>query len=116
MNILMVLTNYTKLGDTKKKTGYYLKELAYPYMFLKKNGHNIDLCSPRGFKTKPDPLSLNYSTDQVIIEFYENTKMQKKLEMTPFALEGLSLTNVCMNSLALPKILSASKETFPIEA
>ena len=43
MNILMVLTNYTELGDTKKKTGYYLKELAYPYMFLKKNGHNIDL-------------------------------------------------------------------------
>ena len=82
MNILMVLTNYTELGDTKKKTGYYLKELAYPYMFLKKNGHNIDLCSPRGFKTKPDPLSLNYSDDQVIIEFYENTKMQKKLEMT----------------------------------
>ena len=31
MNILMVLTSHDKLGDTGKKTGFWLEEFAAPY-------------------------------------------------------------------------------------
>ena len=82
MNILMVLTNRTKLGETDKKTGYFLKEVAYPYYILKRAGHKIDFCSPSGFRVTPDPISLNYDKDEIIIKFFKNNEMQKKLSST----------------------------------
>jgi putative intracellular protease/amidase len=34
MKILMILTSHDKLGDTGRKTGFWLKELALPYYVL----------------------------------------------------------------------------------
>ena len=82
MNILMVLTNHTQLGNTGKKTGYFLREVAYPYSILKKEKHDITLCSPQGGQVSADPLSLDYGDDETIIDFYENEDIQKKLETT----------------------------------
>ena len=35
MKVLMVLTSHDKLGDTGRKTGFWLEELAAPYYEFK---------------------------------------------------------------------------------
>ena len=48
MKILMVLTSHDQLGDTGKKTGFWLEEFAAPYYVLKDAGAQITLASPKG--------------------------------------------------------------------
>ena len=57
MNILMVLTSHSELGDTGKKTGFWLEEFAAPYYVLKDAGHEITLASPKGGQPPLDPKS-----------------------------------------------------------
>jgi putative intracellular protease/amidase len=57
MNILMVLTSHDQLGDTGKKTGFWLEEFAAPYYVLKDAGHAITLASPKGGHPPVDPKS-----------------------------------------------------------
>ena len=57
MNILMVLTSHDQLGDTGKKTGFWLEEFAAPYYVLKDAGHAITLASPKGGQPPLDPKS-----------------------------------------------------------
>ena len=57
MNILMVLTSHAELGDTGKKTGFWLEEFAAPYYVLKDAGHEISLASPHGGQPPLDPKS-----------------------------------------------------------
>lgn len=57
MNILMVLTSHDRLGDTGKKTGFWLEEFAAPYYELKDAGAEITLASPRGGQPPLDPKS-----------------------------------------------------------
>jgi hypothetical protein len=38
MNILIVATSHTQLGDTGRKTGLWLEELAFPYYIFKDAG------------------------------------------------------------------------------
>ena len=48
MKILMVLTSHDRLGDTGRKTGFWLEELASPYYVFKDAGAEIVLVSPEG--------------------------------------------------------------------
>jgi putative intracellular protease/amidase len=57
MKILMVLTSHDQLGDTGKKTGFWLEELAAPYYVLKDAGATITLASPKGGQPPLDPKS-----------------------------------------------------------
>lgn len=57
MNILMVLTSHDKLGDTGKKTGFWLEEFAAPYYIFKDEGATITLASPMGGQPPLDPKS-----------------------------------------------------------
>lgn len=57
MNILMVLTSHDQLGDTGKKTGFWLEEFAAPYYVLKDAGHTLTLASPKGGQPPLDPKS-----------------------------------------------------------
>ena len=57
MNILMVLTSHDQLGDTGKKTGFWLEEFAAPYYVFKDAGANITLASPKGGQPPLDPSS-----------------------------------------------------------
>ncbi len=57
MNILMVLTSHDKLGDTGKKTGFWLEEFAAPYYVLSDAGAKITLASPKGGQPPLDPKS-----------------------------------------------------------
>lgn len=57
MKILMVLTSHDKLGDTGRKTGFWLEELAAPYYAFKDAGADIVLASPQGGQPPLDPKS-----------------------------------------------------------
>jgi putative intracellular protease/amidase len=57
MKILMVLTSHDQLGDTGKKTGFWLEEFAAPLYVLRDAGHEITLASPKGGQPPLDPKS-----------------------------------------------------------
>ena len=57
MKILMVLTSHDKLGNTGRKTGFWLEELAAPYFVFKDAGAEIALASPNGGQPPLDPKS-----------------------------------------------------------
>ena len=57
MNILMVLTTYEQVGDTGKKTGFWLEEFAAPYYVFKDAGAKVTLVSPKGGQPPLDPKS-----------------------------------------------------------
>ena len=57
MKILIVLTSHDQLGDTGKKTGFWLEEFAAPYYVLKDGGATITLTSPKGGQPPLDPKS-----------------------------------------------------------
>src|SRR6187431_2981856 len=57
MKILMVLTSHDELGDTGRKTGFWLEELAAPYYRFKEAGAEITLASPKGGRPPLDPKS-----------------------------------------------------------
>ncbi|MCL1045911.1 type 1 glutamine amidotransferase domain-containing protein [Shewanella electrodiphila] len=56
-NVLMVLTSHDALGDTGKKTGFWIEEFAAPYFVFKDAGFNITLASPAGGQPPIDPSS-----------------------------------------------------------
>lgn len=57
MKILMVLTSHDQLGDTGKKTGFWLEEFAAPYYVFKDAGAEVTLVSPKGGQPPLDPTS-----------------------------------------------------------
>ncbi|MEA9577648.1 type 1 glutamine amidotransferase domain-containing protein [Xanthomonas nasturtii] len=57
MKILMVLTSHDQLGDTGKKTGFWLEEFAAPYYVFKDAGADITVVSPKGGQPPLDPKS-----------------------------------------------------------
>ena len=57
MKILMVLTSHDKLGDTGKKTGFWLEEFAAPYYVFKDAGAEVTIASPKGGQPPLDPTS-----------------------------------------------------------
>ncbi len=57
MKILMVLTSHDALGNTGRKTGFWLEELAAPYYVFKEAGAQVVLASPKGGQPPLDPKS-----------------------------------------------------------
>jgi putative intracellular protease/amidase len=57
MKVLMVLTSHDQLGNTGRKTGFWLEELAAPYYAFKDAGVEIVLASPLGGQPPLDPKS-----------------------------------------------------------
>lgn len=57
MNILVVLTSHDQLGNTGKKTGFWLEEFAAPYYVFRDAGVQTTLASPKGGQPPLDPKS-----------------------------------------------------------
>jgi putative intracellular protease/amidase len=55
--VLMVLTSHDRLGNTGRKTGFWLEEFANPYYILKDAGLDVTLASPNGGQPPLDPKS-----------------------------------------------------------
>jgi len=57
MNILFVLTSHDQLGNTGKKTGFWVEEFANPYYTLLDKGATITIATPKGGAAPIDPSS-----------------------------------------------------------
>ena len=57
MKILMVLTSHDQLGNTGRKTGFWLEEFAAPYFVFRDAGVQLTLASPKGGQPPIDPKS-----------------------------------------------------------
>lgn len=83
MKILMVLTSHDQLGDTGKKTGFWLEEFAAPYYVFQDAGADITLASPQGGQPPLDPKSdaADAQTDATR-RFKEDSQAQQALAHT----------------------------------
>lgn len=59
MKILMVVTSHGQLGNTGRKTGLWLEELAAPYLMFRDAGLEVTIASPKGGQAPVDPGSLD---------------------------------------------------------
>jgi len=57
VKILMVLTSHDTLGNTGKKTGFWLEEFAAPYYVFTDAGAQVTVASPKGGQPPIDPKS-----------------------------------------------------------
>jgi putative intracellular protease/amidase len=57
MKIVMVLTSHDQLGNTGRKTGFWLEEFAAPYFVFRDAGVQLTLASPKGGQPPVDPKS-----------------------------------------------------------
>jgi putative intracellular protease/amidase len=83
MKVLMVITSHDQLGDTGRKTGFWLEELAAPYYAFKDAGVEITLASPKGGRPPLDPMSneLAFRTD-LTIRFQKDAAADAQLDKT----------------------------------
>ncbi|HTV42162.1 MAG TPA: type 1 glutamine amidotransferase domain-containing protein [Candidatus Sulfotelmatobacter sp.] len=79
----MVLTSHDKLGDTGRKTGFWLEEFAAPYYVFQDAGVEITLASPKGGQPPIDPKSdLPENQTPATARFKEDAEAQKALSQT----------------------------------
>jgi len=82
-HILMVLTSHDQLGDTGKKTGFWLEEFAAPYYAFKDAGAQITLASPKGGQPPLDPKSDEPDAQtEATRRFKADAEAQKQLAST----------------------------------
>ncbi len=79
MKILMVLTSHSELGNTGKKTGFWVEEFAAPYYTLKDAGASITVASPRGGQPPIDPSSMEPLNQTEATHRFEKDEVLKKL-------------------------------------
>ena len=78
MKILMVLTSHDQLGNTGRKTGFWLEEFAAPYYKFKDAGVEIVLASPNGGQPPLDPKSNEPSFQTDLTRRFENDPQARK--------------------------------------
>ena len=83
MKILMVLTSHDQLGNTGRKTGFWLEELAAPYYAFRDAGAEVMLASPKGGQSPIDPKSSepSFQTD-LTRRFEADTEAKDQLAST----------------------------------
>src|SRR5271154_5849282 len=83
MKILMVLTSHDTLGNTGRKTGFWLEEFAAPYFVFRDAGIELTLASPKGGQPPLDPKSdLPENQTPAMTRFKQDTAAQKALSQT----------------------------------
>lgn len=83
MKILMVLTSHDQLGNTGRKTGFWLEEFAAPYYVFKDAGVVLTLASPKGGQPPVDPKSdLPENQTPAMTRFKKDEAAKKALSQT----------------------------------
>ncbi|HKA33625.1 MAG TPA: type 1 glutamine amidotransferase domain-containing protein [Candidatus Binatia bacterium] len=89
MKILMVLTSHDRLGDTGRKTGFWLEELAAPYYVFREAGVEITLASPKGGRPPLDPKS-----NEPAFQTDDTRRFEKDAGATQALADTMKLSNV----------------------
>jgi len=94
MKILFVLTSHDKLGNTGKKTGFWVEEFASPYYTLLDKGAHITIATPKGGAAPIDPSSdspdaatdatKRFNSDAEAKERIANTKVLAAMNVDDF--------------------------------
>jgi putative intracellular protease/amidase len=94
MKILFVLTSHDELGDTGRKTGFWVEEFAAPYYALLDKGAEIMVATPKGGQAPIDPSSdtedaqtkdtKRYKEDKAAQDVIANTKVLSDLDASDF--------------------------------
>lgn len=94
MKILFVLTSHDSLGDTGKKTGFWIEEFAAPYYALLDKGAEITVATPKGGQAPIDPSSdtedaqtkdtERFKEDKAAQDIIANTKVLSELDASDF--------------------------------
>ncbi len=93
-NILFVLTSNDEMGNSGKKTGFWVEEFAAPYYKLTDAGYNVTLASPKGGQPPIDPNSATedaateatkrFDKDNETQEILANTKKLEEVDQKNF--------------------------------
>lgn len=94
MKILMVFTSHDILGNTGRKTGFWLEEGAAPYYVFKDAGVDLTLASPKGGQPPIDPKSdlpenqtpamARWKADPAAQKDFASTKLLKDMRSKDF--------------------------------
>ncbi|MET4080317.1 putative intracellular protease/amidase [Pedobacter sp. UYP30] len=94
MKILFVVTSHDKLGDTGKKTGFWVEEFAAPFYKFQDAGYEVTVATPKGGQAPIDPSSEaksaqtsateRYYKDQKVQEIIANTKQLSSVNAADF--------------------------------
>lgn len=76
--ILFVVTSHGELGDTGKKTGYFLSEVTHPWSVLSEF-YEIDVVSPKGGRPPVDGFNLD---DPINRKYWDDPEWQEKMSTT----------------------------------
>jgi putative intracellular protease/amidase len=90
MKILMVLTSHDQLGDTGRKTGFWLEELAAPYYAFRDAGAEVVLASPKGGQPPIDPKSSEPSNQTDLTRRFEADTAAKAQLAATLRLDSVS--------------------------
>ena len=83
MKIVMILTSHSELGNTGKKTGFWIEEFAAPYYVFIDAGASVTIASPKGGQPPIDPSSDTAENQTpAVIRFKADKKLQKMLSET----------------------------------
>jgi putative intracellular protease/amidase len=81
--ILMVLTSHDELGNTGKKTGFWIEEFAAPYYAFIDAGVEVILATPQGGQAPIDPTStLEDFQTSATDRYYADEVAQSKVATT----------------------------------
>jgi putative intracellular protease/amidase len=79
----MVLTSHDQLGNTGRKTGFWLEEFAAPYFVFRDAGVKLTLASPKGGQPPLDPKSdLRENQTPAMTRFKQDRIAQEALSRT----------------------------------
>ena len=94
MKVLFVLTSHSQLGDTGKKTGFWIEEFAAPYYVMADQGVGVTIASPKGGQPPIDPKSeepdaqtestKRYNADEALQEKLAHTKKLAEVNAADF--------------------------------
>lgn len=90
MKILMVLTSHDRLGDTGRKTGFWLEEFAAPYYAFKEAGADVVLASPAGGQPPLDPKSDEPDAQTAATERFRGDAEAQRLLASTLRLDAVS--------------------------
>lgn len=93
MKILTVLTSHDQLGQTGRKTGFWLEELAAPYYVFKDAGVDVVLSSPKGGLPPLDPKSNEPDFQTEATRRFEDDSEANAALSNTLPLETINLSN-----------------------
>lgn len=76
--ILFVVTSHSEMGDSGRKTGFWLSEVTHPYSELI-DKFDIDIVSPKGGRPPVDGFDLS---DAINRKYWDSPEWQEKISTT----------------------------------